>query len=241
MISYFILGLIAVVIVMLLVRAYIYANPTTLANGFYKIGGIAVIVAAVVLSLRGLIWIGLPLGIWGISLLFRKRVPAGFSNAGGPQGRDWSNPNPKSSVKTAYLEMQLDHDTNDMEGLVLKGSYEGRFLSSMSLLEILELMGECTLDDPSSAQVLQAYLDKVHPDWRDHPSAQTSGSSSTQTGEKPLTRDEAYQILGLAPGASDEDIRQAHRALMKKFHPDQGGSTYLATKINEAKALLLKE
>ena len=55
-----------------------------------------------------------------------------------------------------------------------------------------------------------------------------------------MSRDEALQVLGLAEGASEERIRAAHRQLIKKLHPDQGGSSLLLQQVNAAKQVLLE-
>jgi curved DNA-binding protein CbpA len=54
-----------------------------------------------------------------------------------------------------------------------------------------------------------------------------------------MSREDAYAVLGLAPGASETAIREAHRRLMAKVHPDRGGSDYLAAQINQARDVLL--
>jgi DnaJ domain len=60
-----------------------------------------------------------------------------------------------------------------------------------------------------------------------------------QRGKVILPKAEALAILGLKEGATAEDVKQAHKRLMKDFHPDKGGTDYLASKINEAKDVLL--
>jgi hypothetical protein len=63
------------------------------------------------------------------------------------------------------------------------------------------------------------------------------GSTGRRSG---MGVEEAYRVLGLSPGATRDDIQTAHRDLIKRNHPDQGGSTYIAAKVNEAKDVLLK-
>ena len=155
---------------------------------------------------------------------FTSRMKAGASP--GP------TPGQTSEVETAFLRMRLDHDTGEMDGTVLRGRYEGCTLRGLGLEELLELLDECHADRQSMA-VLQAYLDRVHEDWRDHRRPPRGGSADG------MNEDEARAVLGVGPDATREEIVQAHRRLMQRLHPDRGGSDYLAAKLNAAKDLLL--
>lgn len=142
-----------------------------------------------------------------------------------------------SDVETRFLRMSLDHDTGAMDGIVLEGAYRGRRLAELALDELRDLLAVCRAQDPQSATVLEAYLDRVHGDaWRDafHGAGADHGKDTTL-----MTPTEAREILGVGADASREDIVEAHRRLMQKNHPDRGGSTYLAAKINQAKEVLL--
>jgi hypothetical protein len=141
-------------------------------------------------------------------------------------------------VRSAFLDMQLDHDSGSLTGRVLGGAYAGRSLDDLDEAALQKLYREVAMDQ-ESLSLLEAYFDRRIPGWREdfEADAATGSRRAPQTG--PMTDEEAYQILGLAAGAGEPEIRAAHRNLMKRFHPDQGGSTFLASKINEAKDRLL--
>lgn len=147
-------------------------------------------------------------------------------------------PGRHSTVRTAALEMELDHDTGALEGLVLAGPMEGRTLGSMQLAELLEFAGQLS-SDHESMQLLEAYLDGRFPLWRDDANADRGSGQGGTPASGAMTKEEAYKILGLEAGASAAEIRKAHRRLMQRLHPDLGGSTFLAARINEAKDVLL--
>jgi len=132
--------------------------------------------------------------------------------------------------------MELDHDTGRMSGRVLAGSYQGASLDALDQSALMKLLGEV---DDDSRDLLAAYLDRREPGWREH-AQHHAGSGTRPTSSGKMTEEEAYQILGLQRGASTEEISRAHRSLIKKLHPDQGGTTYLAARINEAKDVLLR-
>ena len=159
---------------------------------------------------------------------FRDTQPAAGQSTTGRQ----------SNVESRFVSMTLDHDTGEMQGRVLEGRFAGQTLAALTLDQLLELLAECAREDDDSAALLRAYLDRVHGEaWQAHEQAHADTSASGFSGE--MTRREAWEILGLEAGATEEQIINAHRRLMQKLHPDRGGSTYLAAKINQAKDLLL--
>ena len=230
--TWLISGLCLLVAVALFGRWFLLAEPKTLAKviRWIAIGGALALGLFIVLS--GRFFILLPIALLAFPFLRRW-----FS-----QGRLWprSNPTPgqTSSVETEYVDMTLDHDSGHMSGRVKRGSFSGYQLEELSESDLIVLLGECQGTDPQSAQLVEAYLDRLHEDWRENAGANHQKKSGGG-GNSSMTRDEAFEILGLEPGASDDDVRDAHHRLMLKIHPDQGGSTYLATKINEAKEVLL--
>jgi hypothetical protein len=136
-----------------------------------------------------------------------------------------------NSVETAFLSMTLHHDSGRMTGSVKAGQFAGRDLATLTLSELLALLQECQAADADSVALLEAWLDRAHPDWRAEPAAEPRSGA--------MTRAEALEILGLAEGADEDAIRAAHRRLMRSAHPDQGGSAWLAARINAARDLLL--
>jgi hypothetical protein len=135
--------------------------------------------------------------------------------------------------------MELDHDSGRMEGRCLKGKFAGRTLSALTDEELILLLEELRVTDAQGALLIEAYLDRRSPGWRDRASDEAAGEEPRGRARSRMSVKEAYAVLGLRPRASEEEIRAAHRKLMMKVHPDQGGSTYLAARINEAKDVLL--
>ena len=143
-----------------------------------------------------------------------------------------------SVVETEWLRMTLNHDTGELAGEVLKGGFAGRVLSELGEAELAALYQELRDADGESARLLEAYLDRVM--GGESRTDAGSGDSGPATGAPQMTEDEALGILGLSKGVDAATIRDAHKRLIKKLHPDLGGSDYLAAKINEAKEFLLR-
>ena len=143
-------------------------------------------------------------------------------------------------VRTAALEMELDHETGALEGLVLAGRAEGRMLGAMSRAELSALYGELS-SDAESRQLLEAYLDSRFPAWRGDLEAHGGERLGVAPGAGAMTKEEAYKVLGLEAGAAAADVRKAHRRLMQRLHPDIDRTSFLAARIDKAKDVLLSD
>jgi hypothetical protein len=160
-----------------------------------------------------------------IARAVRNRSSGGFSSPGTGQ---------RTEVGTAFLKAWIDHGSGDVGGTVLVGRFAGRTLDALTDAELIDLRAECAADS-DSLRVLEAYLDRrLGADWRN--TQQTPPPRGPRTD---MTREEALAVLGLAEGASVDDIRAAHRRLIQRMHPDVGGTADLAARINRAKDVLL--
>jgi hypothetical protein len=228
-----ILGIVVLTLALWALNAFSRVNPRTAAVVLKTGGGIGALAIAGVLGLRGRLDVAIPLGLTGLGLLgwLPWSIP-GFGE------RTRKSAGQVSRVRSAFVEMELDHDTGAMRGRILAGPHEGVMLDA---LDVATLTASLATIDEESRALLMAYLDRREPSWREHAQGDAAtgrGRSAWSSGK--MTEEEAYQILGVQPGASAKDIGSAHRALMKKLHPDQGGSTYLAARVNEAKDILLR-
>ncbi len=226
----FLLGLLALGIVLFVLEGFTRANPSLLARQLKVMGGIIALFVAAAFFFRGGVAQAMILGAVGSGLLGWR------SGAPWWPGASTKSPGQSSGVTTDHLDMELDHDTGAMTGRMLKGMFAGRDIESLKPAELALLWQDCRFSDPQSAQIIEAYLDRIHPSWRED---MARGEAGMRGADGRISVADAYEILGLAPGADEDAIRRAHRELIVKVHPDRGGSSYLAAQINEAKDVLL--
>ncbi len=219
----------------LAVRWYKSQNPSQQAPNPFKtalyIGGGILLLALITGRLNPLI----ALIAAAIPTLQRlstaKQLFDRFRSTAGPQQGGTSR------ITTAMVEMQLDHDSGEMTGKVLKGKHTGASLADLEQPQLMELMHECQATDAQSAAVLAAYLDRRF--GGDRRGGEKPGQA-TVPNSGPMSESEARDILGVSPQATRDDIVHAHKKLIQKLHPDRGGSNYLALKVNQARDYLLE-
>ncbi len=215
---------------------FLRANPSGLARvaRFVMLGVGAVGVGAMLLfgmrflpslmpelfALAGIVMTAL------IARAVRQRPSGGFSTPGSGK---------RTEVRTAFLRAWIDHGTGEVGGAVLAGAFSGRTLDSLSDADLLALHRECSADG-DSLRVVEAYMDRrLGPAWR---TAHREPPPRSARGND-MSREEALDVLGLSEGATQEEITAAHRRLIRRMHPDVGGSADIAARINRAKDVLL--
>lgn len=229
------LALLAFAVIALGLAWFLRANPSSMARILrvmaLALGGIG-IGGLLIFGLRFLPGL-LPelLGLAGVAITalivraVRRRPSGGFSSPGAGQ---------RTQVRTAFLQAWIDHASGEVGGTVLAGRFAGRTLDVLTDAELLELREDCARD-ADSLRVMEAYLDRrLGADWRSARQAPPPSNPRTD-----MTRDEALGVLGLEEGATEADVRAAHRRLIQRMHPDVGGTADLAARINRAKDVLL--
>jgi len=218
---------------LLLVYLFVNADPAKLARvlKWTAIGAAVLLFLFLLLSERfAFIWLPLTL-----AFPYLRRWRSLFGGFRGASGRRQT-----SDVTTPYLRMSLDHETGTMAGTVLAGRFAGMRLDEMGREALFDLLRECRAADEESARLVEAYLDRIYLNWRDEFAGGPAGGPQSHAAADEMSVAEAYDILGLAPGADEAQIKAAHHRLMMQLHPDHGGTGYLATKINRARDVLLR-
>ena len=220
---WFVGGLGALAAALLAMRWFSAVDPARAARWVGWGGVVALVAVAVLFATRQ---------AFGAALL--SLAGAGAVRALAEMGRGWlasrGAGGRRSSIETGWLRMTLDHESGETDGVVLQGRFAGAALGSLSVEALLALLGELRVSDPEGAHVLEAYIARVHPDAVAPRGASSAGG---------MSRAEALEVLGLGEDADEEAIREAHRRLVRLAHPDGGGTDYLASKINEARDVLL--
>lgn len=218
-------------------------SPKNVKRTLFLLGALALGAFGLVLLFTGRLATAVPALATALALYYRYRKAKWFWD----MARSWAERGQTaaghSTVETDWLNMQLDHDSGDLDGEIRKGSLQGRRLSDLSEADLRALYDVIAAADAESLRLYAAYLDRrLGADWRSSFGLSgDTGDAAADDVSGPMTESEALAVLGLPKGAGKKEIRAAHRRLLQKIHPDHGGSNYLAAKINEAKALLLGE
>jgi len=234
--SWLVFGILLLTAALLLAQAVVRVSPQTLARLVRYLGAAILVIVALPIAWRG----GLALAALFLAVAAAMglgRPIRGMLGAGGGLFGAGPAPGIVSEIDTDLVHVTLDHDSGAMDGTVRRGPFEGFRLSALSIDQLTELLRSSRREDPDAAALIETYLTRHR--GEEFAQAEKAGSRAAAAPSGPMTRSEALAVLGLEDGASHDAVIAAHRQLMKKLHPDRGGSTYLASKINQAKETLL--
>lgn len=241
--GYLVLGFGLLAAFLMVSRWYVSVDTRTLLRALRRLGFVAAALGVVFLAVTGRLGLAIGAGAfllpWAMQQLRAARTAGGYAGPGSAGGGHTRT----SSIRTRFVHMTLDHASGELDGDVVDGTYAGRRLGDLGQDELVELLISYRRADPSSAQLLEAFLDRRHPAWRQQRQDAGSGQGDREddgaAGCGAMSREDAYRVLGLEPGASDADVKAAHHRLIAGLHPDRGGSGYLSAQVNRARDILL--
>jgi hypothetical protein len=221
---------------LLFARWYSRVDARTLLKVAKRIGIGLLAAAALLLIVTGRFGLALAAGAFLLPWAVRTFGGAGaYAGAAGAAPAGGGN----SSIRNRFLHMRLDHASGELDGEIVSGADAGRMLSDMDEASLITLLAGYRLEDPQSAQLLEAYLDRSFPDWRQHAASQGEQAKAGSQEPAAMSKEDALRILGLEAGASEAEIKAAYHRLISSLHPDRGGSDYLAAQVNRARDVLL--
>ena len=226
----FVLGLLACIALWWVSKNATRLNPALTAKLMRRLGTWVVIGIAGLCLLRGRWDLALVFGLAGAWLMegpenLARRLRGLFA---------W-RPGGGRRFRSDYVEVTLRADGRIGDGVILRGPDAGTRLAAASTETIRRLHDLCRAQDPDGLRLLEAYLDGRNSGRREDAQGDSHPRPSGPANPGALTEEEAHQILGLQRGATPEEVRAAHRTLMKRSHPDQGGSAELAARVNAAR------
>ena len=204
--------------------------PSMAPGTLEKLASVAAVAVALLVLVRGNVWAALlifGIALWLLGRASRRPAPSAARTH-------------VSRVRSAMIEMDFDQAQARMTGRVIAGPYEGNALDRLDQAQCETIYQMCRRDDPDGARLLEAYLHRRFAGWRPAGEAHADAGAARARGASRMSEDEAYEVLGLRRGAARDEVVRAHRAVMKKWHPDQGGTADLAARANEAKEVLLR-
>ncbi|MCU0893235.1 MAG: DnaJ domain-containing protein [Rhodospirillales bacterium] len=239
--TYLLVGLGVLGAFLFFARWYSRADARTLLKLLKRIGIGLLVAAALVLIVTGRFGLALAAGAFLLPWVMRTFGTAGagagdYSGAAGTGSAGGRG----SEIRTRFLHMRLDHASGELDGEIVSGTDAGRRLSDMDEAALIRLLAGYRLEDAQSAQLLEAYLDRAFPEWRQHAAAHQEQAKAASAEPAAMSKEDALRILGLEAGASQAEIKAAYHRLIASLHPDRGGSGYLAAQVNRARDVLLR-
>ncbi len=225
--GYLLTGLLMIGFVLLFLFAFVRATPSALASTLRMLGPLLAVLTGLGFTAAGRFGYGVPLILLGLLWWYHSRRQSIKRRR-----------NRTSVFRTAWLEITINQDSGKLDGLVLTGGNEGSVLSQMTMGGLLDFYRDLS-DDPESAELMEAYLDRHLTGWRENTNARTDSGHGSPSRPGPMTEQEAYQILGLESGASAEEIGSCYQRLKRIVGADSTGSELLASRVDEAKDTLL--